>query len=306
MAAQLDRSGVKVLLAVDQTSQVVEELGRLLPELRQVVIAHGSVRAESVKGHQIERRLNRVLCVWGPSDCKEYARAASQPVDCRPIGSLRNADYKRHYPQSSRSASRVPLLFVSQYSGKEEENSADQSKRVQILRTLKSHVHRYCRERGLPLLIALRPPVSAPQAPSQRADEIRHYESTFAGVQLSFTDPTRPYSSYLASDESDVTVGVPSGALTESFARGNKVLMFRQDPQSGGYYGFPLEGAWLLTEPTYEQFAERLDALREMRREECAGSWRREREYMVANAESDEPIKLVRQLLDRAVRGEPL
>ena len=306
MAAQLRRSGVKVLLAVDQTSQVVEELGRLLPELRQVVVAHGSLRADSLKGHHIRRREHRVLCVWGEADVSAYATTTETPVVARVVGSLRNADYARQHPIGARRSARQPLLFVSQYSGKEEESTSDASKRLEILRSLKSHTHRYCRERGLPLLVALRPPASAPHAPSQRADEIRHYESTFAGVALTFTDPTRPYSSYLASDESDVTIGVPSGALTESFARGNKVLMFRQDPASGGYYGFPVGGQWLLTEPMYEQFAERLDALRTMRREDCANSWRTEREYMVANAETDEPIKLVRQLIDRAIRGEVL
>lgn len=63
MAARLHRSGVKVLLAVDQTAEVVEELGRLLPDLRQVVIAHGSVRAENLAHHRIRRREQRILCV---------------------------------------------------------------------------------------------------------------------------------------------------------------------------------------------------------------------------------------------------
>ncbi|MEY3616053.1 MAG: hypothetical protein RLZZ518_1055, partial [Actinomycetota bacterium] len=53
----------------------------------------------------------------------------------------------------------------------------------------------------------------------------------------------------------------------------------------------------------YEQFAERLDKLRAMQREDAANAWRREREYMVANARSDEPIRLVRALLDRAILG---
>lgn len=306
MAAQLQRSGVKVLMAVDQTSQVVEELGRLLPELRQVVIAHGSIRADSLRGHQIRHRHHRVLCVWGSSDIDAYSKVATEPVDARPIGSLRNADHLRRQALNVGRSPRHPLLFISQYSGKEEESLTDNSKRVQILRALKSHVHRYCLERGVPLVVALRPPVSAPHAPAQLSDETRHYKSLFSGVQLSFTDPSRPYSSYIASDESDVTIGVPSGSLTESFARGNKVLMFRQDPTTGGYYGFPIEGSWLLTEPTYEEFAIRLDALRAMRREEWAASCKREREYMVANADSDEPIRLVRQLLERAVRGETI
>jgi predicted YcjX-like family ATPase len=79
--------------------------------------------------------------------------------------------------------------------------------------------------------------------------------------------------------------------------------MYRQDPRSDTYYGFPLDGEWVLTEPTYEQFAERLDKLRAMQREDAANAWRREREYMVANARSDEPIRLVRALLDRAILG---
>jgi surface carbohydrate biosynthesis protein len=306
MAAQLQRSEVKVLLAVDQTSQVVEELGRLLPELRQVVIAHGSIRADSLKGHLIKRRNHRVLCAWGQADADAYGSVIDEPVDVRAIGSLRNAHHLRQQTLNLDRSARYPLLFISQYSGKEEESSTDDSKRVQILRTLKSHVHKYCQERGCPLLVALRPPVSAPHTPSQRSDEVRHYEGLFSGVQLSFTDSMRAYSSYVASDESDVTIGVPSGALTESFARGNKVLMFRQDPATGGYYGFPLEGPWLLTEPTYEEFAERLDALRSTQREKWAAEWQSEREYMVANAESDRPITMVREMLERAIRGESL
>lgn len=304
MAAQLHRSGVKVLVVVDQTSQVVEALGRLLPDLRQIVIAHGSLRAETSRVHQIRRRRHRVLCVWGESDVSECARADKRPVDCRVIGSLRNASYISQKRIDMHPTTRFPLLFVSQYSGKEEESLTTRSRRVKMLLTVKRFVHHYCLDRGIPLFVALRPPVSAPRSSSQLADEVHHYRSVFAGVPLTFTNPRQSYASYLASDQSDVTVGVPGGTLTESFARGNKILMIRQNPSLGAYYDFPLEGPWLLTEPTYEQFAERLDALRAMRREDCAYSWQAEREYMVAHAESDEPINLVRNLLTRAIRGE--
>lgn len=306
MAAQLRRSRVKVLLAVDQTSQVVEELGRLLPELRQVVVAHGSIRDGTLHLMKTTRRHGRVLCVWGQSDVDVYQRVVESPVQCRIVGSLRNADYKRQNMRVTVNSRKYPLLLISQYAGAIEDDLSHASKRVQILGEMKRLTHRYCSERSLPLRVALRPPVSSAVSQEHRDDEIRHYQQMFDGVELSFTNPDLAYSSYLASDESDVTIGVPSGALTESFARGNKVLMFRQDPASGGYYGFPIEGQWLLTEPTYDQFAERLDVLRAMRREDCANSWRAEREYMVANAESDESIKLVRQLIDRAICGEVL
>jgi hypothetical protein len=307
MAARLHRSGVKVLLAVDQTVEVVEELGRLLPDLRQVLVAHGSQRAQVfAEFHRVLHRQHRVLCVWGRSDADIYGQLSieSQSVLCEPVGSLRNAGYLRNHPLDPVRLAQTPLLFVSQYSGPAEEDLTSTSERSRLLRLVKAHLRTYCIAHDLPLKIALRPAASAPLAPGQSANERHHYEQVFSGVRLSFTEPADTYASYRASDDSDITVGVPTGALTESFARGNKVLMIRQDPRTGTYYGFPIDGDWVLTEPTYEQFAVQLDKLRSMNRQDAANAWSREREYMVANAESDDPIRLVRSLLDRAIWGE--
>ena len=306
MAAQLRRADVKVLLAVDQTSQAIEELGRLLPHLSQVIVAHGSIRADGLQLHHVRRREKRILCVWGESDVDVYRKNIPNPVDCRIVGSLRNAGFLQAPRVEIRASVQHPLLFVSQYAGADEEDTSNTSSRVRVLRMLKHYVHRFCQERNLPLQIALRPPVSAPSHPLQTADEIRHYQQVFDGVTLGFSDPSQPYSSYVASDLSDVTIGVPTGLLTESFARGNKVLMLQEQPESDGYYKFPIAGPWLLTEPRYEEFASRLDLLRSQKRENLAGAWQRQREYMVANATADRAIGLVRQFLDCAIRGETL
>jgi hypothetical protein len=294
------------LLAVDQTVEVIEELGRLLPDLRQVVIAHGSIRADNLAHLRIRRRNHRVLCVWGRSDADLYKMSSNEDksVLCEIVGSLRNAGYLRIYPLSPVRVAQTPLLFVSQYSGSDEEDLASTTRRNELLRLVKAHLRTYCFAHDLPLKIALRPAASAPLAPGQSASERSHYEQVFSDIRLTFTEPTDAYASYRASDDSDITVGVPTGALTESFARGNKVLMVRQDPTIGTYYGFPIDGDWVLTEPTYEQFATQLDKLRSMNRQDAANAWSRERQYMVANAESDDPIRLVRALLDRAIRGE--
>jgi hypothetical protein len=303
MASRIRSSGAKVLVAVDQTAEVIEELGRLIPEMQQVLIAHGSQRPENLLNHlRIESRSKRILCVWGQSDVDIYRGTLGSSLDCRPVGSLRNAGYLSKYPLLSWRGAGQSILFVSQYAGAREEVSSD-SKRSVMLKTLKNYVHRYCLASGSPLVVALRPPASAPHAPNQLADERRHYRRIFGGVDLRFTDPSEPYSTYIASDEADVTIGVPSGALTESFGRGNKVLMIRQTPSSGTYYGFPVEGDWLLTEPTYEEFAARLDVLRAANREQCANQWRASREYVVANAESDAPVALVRELIAKALNG---
>ncbi|MFM7525815.1 MAG: hypothetical protein ACKO48_04770 [Actinomycetota bacterium] len=303
MAARIHRSGASVLVAVDQTSEVIEELGRLLPDLHQVLIAHGSLRADHLSMHSITRRENRVLCTWGDSDIEIYRTLGDAAVECRAVGSMRNAGYVRLHPLAKQRSVQHQLLLISQYSGADEEEAESPRKRDQILRTLKSHVRRYCLARDVSLTVALRPPVSAPHAPGQVDAERRHYERVFEGLRLNFTDPSKAYSTYLASDESDVTIGVPSGGLTESFGRGNKVLMIRQTPTSGTYYGFPVEGDWLLTEPDFDEFAARLDKLRNSRREDLATQWRDAREYVVANAETDAPISIVRDHIARVLNG---
>jgi hypothetical protein len=305
MAARFRKSGARVLLASDQASQPVNELGRLVPMMHQILIAHGSQRREHLRRKDnLRQRANRVLCVWGQSDVDLNHEGSEDSVRCLAVGSLRNAAYLRLHPLREDRATRHELLFVSQYSGQREDDPRPSTKREQILWSLKSQLCRYCTERSLPLTIALRPPVSAPHAPNQLEDEMAHYARMFAGVQLTFTDPGVAFASYKASDETNVTVGVPGGALTESFGRGNKVLMFRQSPESGSHFGFPVDGPWLVTEPTYDEFATSLENLRRRPRIEVVDQWRQAREFMLANAESDAPLRIVRDYVTRSLNGE--
>jgi hypothetical protein len=131
--------------------------------------------------------------------------------------------------------------------------------------------------------------------------EENHYREIFAGVPVTFSDPYLPYTTYLESDQSEVTIGLPTGSLTESFARGNKVLMVGQEPSSGDLYGFPKQGLFFLNEPEYALFAQRLDMIREMSTSDYAFEFRAERESMVANANSDKTISIVEDLLLRGV-----
>jgi hypothetical protein len=305
MAARFRKSGARVLLASDQTKEAADALYELLPNVDQILIAHGSQRPEVLlKHHRVTSRRRRLLCVWGNSDVELYRSLADDGVRCIAVGSLRNAAYLRAHPLEAERESIRELLFVSQYSGPHEDDPSPSTKREQILWSLKSQLRRYCNERSLPLTIALRPPVSAPHAPNQLEDEMAHYARMFAGVRLSFTDPRVAFASYKASDETNVTVGVPGGALTESFGRGNKVLMLRQLPESGSYFGFPVDGPWLVTEPTFDEFATRLDELRRRPRIEVVDQWRQAREFMLANAENDAPMRIVREYVTRSLSGE--
>ena len=295
-------SNVKVLFGTDQTREPFDKLAQLQPLTKQLLIAHGSVRRENLRLNPIARAKGRLLCVWGQHDAALYKQMFKDPVECVVVGSLRNAMHiKKHGLDPNRSPT-LPLLFVSQFRGLDEDDPIRSPDRSRVLRRLKEYLSRYCSERNLPLKIAMRPPVSGTPEPGHVEDEIQHYKQVFAGVTLSFTDPYVPYSTYVASDAADVTIGVPSGSLTESFGRGNKVLMFGQNPQSGDYLGFPLAGDWLICEPTYHEFEVKLDALRGECRKTKSEQWKDSRRYMIENAETDETVTRIVNLLQETLR----
>jgi surface carbohydrate biosynthesis protein len=293
-------SNVKVLLGTDQTREPFDKLAQLQPTTKQLLIAHGSVRRDTLLLNPIVRAEGRLLCVWGQHDAALYEQIFKDPVECVVVGSLRNAMHiKRHGLNPDRSPT-LPLLFVSQFSGLGEDDPIRSPDRSRVLRTLKEYLSRYCSERNLPLKIAMRPPVSGTPEPGHVEDEIQHYKQVFAGVTLSFTDPYVPYSTYVASDAADVTIGVPSGSLTESFGRGNKVLMFGQAAETGSYFSFPFEGDWLVTEPSYQEFSDRLEFLRMQSRQSITSVWAPIREQMLADAMSTNPIIVIREILRRS------
>ena len=297
--ARLSKSGVRVFLGTDQTREPFEMAARLSPQVRQLLVAHGSIRSEVLLRHNhIKKAAHRTLCVWGRHDANLYQETFSDAVDCVVTGSLRNAMHIRVNGLNPKRLPTKPLLFVSQYAGIKKERQSNSSNRNRVLRLLEQHVGRYCREQKLSLVIALRPPVSGALEPGQTADEIRHYRSVFDGIDLSFTNPSLRYSTYVASDDADVTVGVPSGSLTESFARGNKVLMVQQLPASGSYFSFPKDGDWLLTEPSYGDFRVRLKMLQNLSRLEATNLWKSERQEMVFEGESDFAISKVKSILE--------
>jgi hypothetical protein len=276
-------SNVKVLFGTDQTREPFDKLAQIQPNIKQLLLAHGSVRRDTLLLNPIVRAEGRLLCVWGQHDAVLYKKIFKDPVDCVVVGSLRNAMH-------------IKKLGLDP----NEDDPIRRPDRSRVLRNLKEYLSRYCSERNLPLKIAMRPPVSGTPEPGHVEDEIRHYKQVFAGVTLSFTDPYVPHSTYVASDAADVTIGVPSGSLTESFGRGNKVLMFGQAAETGTYFSFPFEGDWLMTEPSYQEFSDRLEFLRMQSRQTVASQWAPIREQMLADAMSTNPVIVIREILRRS------
>lgn len=294
-------SGAKVLIATDGGQRThLKTLCKLCPNIAALVIGHGSVRADSLRQVGILPQLNGGrLLLWGESDIGYYKRVFGKVPHNLAVGSLRNAFYWRNFRVGQPTPiKKFPVSFVSQFADLKEDDET-RPHRTRVLKHLKSHLARFCREQKLPLRILLRPEVSGRIAEGSRVREIQHYQEVFSGIDLSFSNPLRRYVSYLESDQSEVTVGVPTGTLIESFARGNKVLMIAQDAATGDYFGSPVSGPFSLEEPTYSEFELRLLELLNQSQREFADSFRSEREFVVANACSDHAIGAVELELKR-------
>lgn len=299
------RAEVRALIATDGGHRDhIAVLNRLLPGLTQILISHGSVRVDNIaNAKHVPNNAQQIIVAWGDADVDTYRKAGVISPRIVVAGSLRNSFYWALY--RSREPSRgkeYPISLVSNFADLKEETNSRPT-RSRVMRMMKVHLARYCKERHLPIRVLLRPGLSGQMLPGATEREIRHFKEIFADVSFSYSDVSRRYATYIDSDLSDVTIGVPSGSLTESFARGNKVLMYGQNPSEGDYLGFPTEGLFLLHEPSYAVFAERLDLIREMSARSFADQFQADREYLVANATSDKAIRVILDLIREQVDG---
>lgn len=98
--------------------------------------------------------------------------------------------------------------------------------------------------------------------------------------------PKERYATYFLSDCSEVTIGMSSTVLWESFSRGNKILSV--NPTSNDTYNFPVDGIWSLQKPSFKEFSSRLEWILKMDDEEWDELSKQAREYLICppNTES--------------------
>lgn len=305
MTESLRKSKVNTILGIDSPQLPLQKISRYLPEIKQLIVSHGSLRSDNLKKHFDflgPPMISRKLFVWGEHDVQMVKEHFGESVQCLAVGSLRNAIYHRHRGRQQTVLQKHEILFVSQFAGNRREFETQGGvDRPRVLAKLKQYLHRYCMQSGASLHVALRPRVSGDLEPNQWENEKAHYREVFNGVEVTFTDPAVRYATYAASDCSDVTVGVPSGSLTESFGRGNKVLMFGQSKSTGDYLGFPFEGPWLVNEPTYEVFSSALSHVRRLSKEQFKLEASDVPKKMLANADSDMAALMISEAVNAAI-----
>lgn len=307
IAEVVRQAQVHTLVALDSPAEPLDQFGFFAPEITQLLIGHGSLRHETLlRNYQFlaTKHRSRRLLLWGRHDMELVHSVFGSGIDCIPVGSLKNALYMSRQQKSTKIHE---IVYVSKFAGRDRETSSSaHPDRPRVFALLKRHLRRFCIDNGFPIHIAMSPTRQGKLSLLHSEDERRHYAEVFSGVPLTFTNPDEEFSTYSASDSADITIGIPSGSLTESFGRGNKVLMFGQSPESGSHYGFPYEGPWIVFEPSYQEFASRLWQIRMTSQRQFAIEAESIRKVMLENADSDKAIILIQEEIRNAVSKRPL
>ena len=302
IAEVVRQSGIHTLVAKDSPAEPLEQIGFFAPEITQLLIGHGSLRHETLLRHYqflANKHSSRRLLLWGRYDVELIQSVFGSDIDCVPVGSFQNALYMRRWQKSPKL---YEIVYVSKFTGRDREaSSAAHPDRSRLFALLKSHLRRYCLENGIEIHIALSPKRHSELSSVHLEEERQYYAEEFSGVPLTFTNPSEKFSTYSASDSAEVTIGIPSGSLTESFGRGNSVLMFGQSPETGSHYGFPYEGPWIVFEPSYQEFASRLSQIRMTSQRQFAAEAEPIRKLILENFDSDKTVNLIREEIQKAI-----
>lgn len=227
---RLLKMGVTTLLSTDRPISLLNSLAISCPDVRQVLVAHTTI--QPLNRPRISETLpfpNRTLLVWGLRD-KEIVGALQPHLKIHVNGSLRNATFLRHQAMQSRVATAEKICVISSHLGEaKEESRRDKPSDIRYLlrERLLELASTASLQLGLPLHIALKPPTMGffSEGTEAKHDAEREYfRRAFRGLSISFSDPSMPYSSYQASNESLLTVGLPTGALVETLGRGSAAM----------------------------------------------------------------------------------
>jgi len=199
--------------------------------------------------------LHDVFLCWGRNDVKNLEDLGIRATSVIPIGSLKDSLHRErgHSADQSREISAV-FIKSALVTGQ-----STRGAEIQILPNLKllRYLDKYSSMRGVRIRYV-------PYYDSKAGyEEVR----SFLGKNLSSTFELsvgqRGWStSYDEVMSSHVVVGSNSSMLVEAFGRGKRILAVNMSQFA--WRDFPVSGVWSLRLPTFDEFAERLDLIRNM------------------------------------------
>lgn len=293
-------SGSRVVLTMDNfdtnfhhqgCESLLHEIGTICASSKLLSIQHGQdLRRSSVTSCT----KNVTLLCWGDWVRDNFPLFGRTEAKYVAVGALVNDLYLRIRPKVSKENA---LLLVSTV--KDETWWGDESgERQRGYGELVDFVNVFSRHRSIRPVVALT--IDRDHDPSINESELEQnwFKNRLNG-NVQFTEPRslfgsggpfgsparaprypkERYATYFLSDCSEVTIGMSSTVLWESFSRGNKILSINLTNNS--IYNFPVDGVWSLQQPSYEEFSNRLEWILGMNDKEWSELSKQAREYLI-------------------------
>ena len=220
-----------------------------------------------------------------------YAQCGAKVGRFYPIGSLKDAQYRETVPSVER-AQEYDLCVVSEGAAGTDKEWFPGMEWAIVL--ILQHAMRFCEKHRRRLCVAGKRP------------DLKYFEleksmyTKYLGPDIPIVMPTRyAHSTARLIDGSAVSLAICSTALKEGLGRGNKVLFcnFTSEPR----LDFPVDGIWLLTDSSFEEFEKRMLLLLEMDNAEFNKLAKYATHYVMSYDPQKPTTAFLRELIDDAV-----
>ncbi len=261
-----------------EQTRLFEEVTSLIPSLRFISVQHGQELRRFPSGRATS---NVTLLCWGDWAVRNFPLFGRNEGKFLSVGSLIDGLYQSVRPTTIEKD--VEISFVSTVKGTQWWGS-EIGERRQGYEILAEHLATYTSENSLPIHVALT--IDRDQFGASDSELERSWFVDRFGPSVRFTNPsvmsgvpgvalsgrTEPsyvrerYATYYLCDRSNLTIGMTSSVLWESFGRGNKMLAINHT--NNPTFDFPIPGIWSMRCPSFDEFSERVNNLREMSQSE--------------------------------------
>ena len=284
---------------------MLHELSERIKSSKFISVPHGSYQkgyefhpTDSETGKELQFESEVILASIGNGDLKTYNRWGLKHKRIVPIGLLSNAIYLR-----DRLAAPVEKRFqicVVEHLGDPSKNHLPlQKKAMETFETLCEFVDRYALRNQIGITIALRPTSKSLFDSDGEIDWVVNWFRDKFKSEITFTDSSKNFATHMASDESELTVGVDSTALLESMGRGNKVLTIWYDESP---LGIP-ESSWtFLKNPSFESFVAAVDRIMAADIQVYLEKTKFDREQLIECQEGSAAIRNLTQLIEECIK----
>ncbi len=291
----------------DPNRTLFDDVLSQVPDLNVFLIQHG----QELRRFPINRpKKEATLFCWGNWTSRNFPQFGRKEQHFIAVGALIDGLYRAIRP--SVVAKDVPICFVSTVKGKTWWGSGMDERR-RGYEALAKFTRQFIDETSLSVNVALT--IDRDQYGVNDAESERKWFLERLGNSIQFTEPSllfgdqnfsdhgrqtpryvkERYASYFLSDRAELTLGMTSSVLWESFGRGNKVLAVNLTDNE--IYDFPIPGIWSMRQPSYQAFVERMQRLLTMPQVDWLDMTREARFDLIAYREDAPPHQLINQHL---------